>query len=339
MLAWILTKHGDPEKVLRLQEYPDPKPGDGQVLIDAEGFGLNYADVMAVRGLYREAPPVPSILGYEVVGRVEAAGAGVPEDLIGRRVVAFTEFGGYAQKIVTDHRSTAIVPETTTLGEAAALATQGCTAWYASMVLCPLHPLERVLVHSAAGGVGHLLVQIALNRGCEVIAIASGSKKLDLLRSMGAQYVLDRKAEDHLDRLRKLTSSRPIDVSFNAVGGSTFKQDMSMLASGGRLVLFGGSERGSLGSFGTLKFVWRMGILLPIFLMMKSQSLLGVNMLKMSRNKPELLALCLRQVVEAYRDGIIRPYVHREFDHTELPEAHRELAAGGTMGKLVVLWK
>jgi NADPH2:quinone reductase len=338
MLAWTLTRHGDPQKVFRLQEHSDPVPGNGQVLIDCEGFGLNYADVMAVRGLYREAPPVPSILGYEVVGRIEKLGDGVPQDLLGRRVVAFTEFGGYAQKVVTDHRMVAMVPDTATLGEAASLATQGCTAWYSSMVLCPLHPLERVLVHSAAGGVGHLLVQLALNRGCEVYAIASGEKKFDFIRTMGVKHVLDRR-KDPYGKLKQLLGDRKIDVSFNAVGGSTFKQDMSVLGSGGRIVLFGGAERGGLGSFGTLKFVWRMGLLLPIFLMMKSQSLLGVNMLRMSRNKPEVLSACMKQVVEAYAGGIIRPYVHHEYTHTELPKAHADLAAGGTMGKLVVRWK
>ena len=83
-----------------------------------------YCEIMAARGLYRDAPPLPSILGYEVVGRVEACGAEVPAGLVGKRVVAMTRFGGYAQKAVTDHRACAEIPETMSLGEAAALATQ-----------------------------------------------------------------------------------------------------------------------------------------------------------------------------------------------------------------------
>ena len=107
MRAWVLTGHGRPEHVLALRERPDLVPGPGQVLIRSEGFGLNYADVMAVKGLYRDAPPPPCVLGYEAVGRVERCGEGVPATWMGKRVVAMTRFGGYAEQVVTDHRAMA----------------------------------------------------------------------------------------------------------------------------------------------------------------------------------------------------------------------------------------
>jgi NADPH:quinone reductase-like Zn-dependent oxidoreductase len=335
MLAWTLTRNGEPKNSFELREHPDPSPGADQVLIRCEGFGLNYADVMAVRGLYREAPPLPSILGYEVVGVVEAAGARARKDLIGKRVLALTKFGGYAQKVVTDHRAVVEIDAAVPVGVAAALGTQGVTAWYAARVLCPLHPLERVLVHSAAGGVGQLLVQLAKNAGCEVFAIASGDKKLEFLRSMGADHVFDRKRPDHMQAIKRALDGKRLDASFNAVAGSTFKQDMSMLGSGGRLVLFGGAERGGIN---TLRFVWRMGVVVPIFLMMKSRSILGINMLKMGQYKPELVAICLREVVKAHHERILNPYVHAEYPHKELPVAHQELASGRTIGKVVVKW-
>ncbi|HNR55942.1 MAG TPA: alcohol dehydrogenase catalytic domain-containing protein, partial [Flavobacteriales bacterium] len=100
--------------------------------IKSEGFGLNYADVMAVRGLYREAPPLPSILGYEVVGVVDELGEGVSEALLGARVAALTRFGGYAEYALTDHRALIIIPGDMRRGVAAAMTTQGCTAWYAA---------------------------------------------------------------------------------------------------------------------------------------------------------------------------------------------------------------
>lgn len=338
MLAWTLTSHGSPEKSFQLREHPDPIPSADQVLIDCEGFGLNYADVMAVKGLYRDAPPLPSVLGYEVVGRISSVGANAPSDLIGKRVVAFTRFGGYAQKAVTDHRAVVPIPDHVTIGEAAALATQGATAWYAAKILANVQPLERVLIHSAAGGVGHLLVQLAINQGCEVFAIASGEKKMEFLRTMGVQNVIDRGRGDYEKQLQKLLARRKLDVSFNAVGGSTFKKDMSLIGSGGRIVLFGGSERGGIGSFGTLRFVLRMGITIPIFLMMTSRSILGVNMYKISQQKPELVSICLLRCVEAFNNGILRPYVHGEFDHTQLIEAHELLASGATIGKVAVKW-
>jgi NADPH:quinone reductase-like Zn-dependent oxidoreductase len=338
MQTWTLTTHGPPHSAFTLREHPDPAPGRNEVLIASEGFGLNYADVMAAKGLYRDAPPLPSILGYEVVGRVEQCGSDVPTELLGKRVVAMTRFGGYAQKAVTDHRALAVIDENVPLGEAAALATQGCTAWYAAKLLCPLYAGQRVLVHSAAGGVGQILVQLALHAGCEVYAVANGAEKVAYLKSLGAQHIIDRGAGDYADALRRKLGDHRLDVSFNAVGGSSFRKDMALLDSGGRIVLYGGAERGGIGPFGTLRFVWRMGIMLPIFLMMKSRSILGLNMLRISENKPEIVAASIVGVADAYRKGILKPRVHQEFSASGLPDAHVALASGKTIGKVVVRW-
>ena len=338
MKAWTLTAHGDPQKVFALRDHTKPVPKAGEILVACEGFGLNYADVMASKGLYREAPPVPSILGYEVVGHVEAAGAGVPQALLGKRVVGMTRFGGYAQYAVTDHRAVAIIPEDLELGKAAALATQGCTAWYAAHLLCPLRTGQRVLVHSAAGGVGHLLVQLALRAGCEVFAIASGSAKVEYLLSLGAQHVIDRAHGDHATQLKRALHGAKLDVVFNAVGGSSFKKDMRLLGSGGRIVLYGGAERGGIGMFGTLRFVWRMGLVVPILLMMKSRSILGLNMLRIAEDRPQDIAECLRNMVVACAEGHLVPRVHSVYDANDLPRAIADLDGGTTMGKLVVRW-
>jgi NADPH:quinone reductase-like Zn-dependent oxidoreductase len=330
--------HGDPRRVLRLNERPEPVPGAGEVLLDSEGFGLNYADTMAVRGLYRDAPSVPCVLGYETVGRVVAVGAGADPAFLGQRVVAITRFGGYAQRAVADQRACAVISSDMPLGVALALATQGCTAWYAARVLCPLRKGERVLVHSAAGGVGRMLVQLALDQGCEVYAIAGGPEKCAHLAAMGVQHVIDRKAGDPYAALRTALGGHKLDASFNAVGGSTFKKDMKLLAHGGRLVLYGGAQRGESGLFGTLGFVWRMGLVVPVFLMMGSRSLLGVNMLRIGESRADLLAECLKATVEACREGVLRPHVHGEYPAAELPSALLELASGRTMGKVAVRW-
>lgn len=338
MKAWTLTKHGEPNTGFELREHPSRPVGANDIRIKVEGFGLNFADIMAAKGLYREAPPLPSVIGYEVVGRVEECGSVVPKEMQGQRVVSMTRFGGYAQEVVTDHRAAAVIPENMPIGEAAALATQGCTAWYAARILAPLRKGERVLVHSAAGGVGQLLTQLAVNSGCKVFAVAGGAEKRTYLQSIGAHHIIDRSLGDPYEQLRKSLGKDRIDVSFNAVGGSSFKHDMELLGSGGRLVLFGGAERGSLGAFGTLRFVWRMGIMLPIFLMMKSKSILGINMLRISENKPEIVAECLRAMVNAHRDGVVRPHVHKEYAASQLVEAQTALASGKTIGKVVLRW-
>lgn len=335
MKAWTLVAHGTPQRGFVLRTHPDPEPGPQQVLIAVEGFGLNYADAMAVRGLYREAPPLPSILGYEVVGRVVRAGRDAPQTLVGRRVAAMTRFGGYAELAATDHRACAVIPDALPLGEAAALATQGATAWYMARLLCPLRPGERALVHSAAGGVGQLLVQLAARAGCETIAVAGSAAKAQRAMALGATHAIDRTAGDYEAQARKLLGGHRLDASFNAVGGSTYRKDMRLLGAGGRMVLYGGAERGSSS---TLAFVWRMGIVLPIFLMMKSRSILGVNMLRLSEHKPELLAHCFGEAVAAHQEGWLMPQVHAELPAERLVEAHEALATGSTMGKVVLRW-
>ena len=340
MRAWQLHRHGDPERGLRLVELADPRPGPGQVQIRCEGFGLNYADVMAVRGLYREAPPLPSVLGYEVVGRVVECGAGASAALHGRRVVALTRFGGHAELALADARACAPLPDDLPLGVAAALATQGCTAWYAARVAVPLRAGMRVLVHSAAGGVGQLLVQLALESGCTVFAVAGGAEKMAHLRAIGVHHVIDRKAGPYEVAVRTALDGTRLDVSFNAVAGRTFRTDMDLIGSGGTVVLFGGAQRGSgSGPFATLRFVWDMGLVVPIFLMMRSKSIVGINMLKLGDHRPGLVAECLQAVVREAAHGALRPHVHATLPATQLPAALRELGSGRTVGKVALSWQ
>jgi NADPH:quinone reductase-like Zn-dependent oxidoreductase len=337
MKAWVLECHGSPQRAFALKELPDPVPATGQVLIRSEGFGLNYADVMARKGLYREAPPPPCVIGYECVGRVVALGADTPQDLVGKRVVAITRFGGYAELVATDHRAVVPVPETLGVDEACALATQGVTAWYMAVTACPLRRGDRVLIHSAAGGVGHLLVQIAVHGGCEVVAVASGQTKMDLLKKLGAHHVIDRSRMDYDEAVPALLDGKRPRVSFNAVGGSTFKKDMRLLGDCGTLVMYGGAERAG-GPFGALRFVWSMGLVIPILLMMRSRSLIGVNMLRIGEHSPDVLAECLHSTVRAMGEGWLNPVAPALFPAERLSEAHALLEGGASVGKVALRW-
>ena len=116
-------------------------------------------------------------------------------------------------------------------------------------------------------------------------------------------------------------------------------KDMKLIGSGGAVVLYGGAERGNSGGpFATLAFVWRMGITVPIFLMMKSRSLIGVNMLRISEHQPALLGRCLHEVVQAVREGWLVPRVHQLFTADQLAAAHDALEGGRTIGKVAVRW-
>jgi NADPH2:quinone reductase len=337
--AYVLTKKGKPSGTFEKREWELPALKDKEILIESEAFGLNYADVMASQGLYREAPPMPCVVGYEVVGKIIEVGKDVDQTLLGKRVLGFSRFGGYSKHVITEEYG--VVPiENMPASEALALCTQGVTAYYMAEYLSPVRKGERVLVHAAAGGVGTLLVQLCKNNGAEVFAKIGSSKKEGLVKELGADHVIDYSKGDYSEQIMKILGENRLDVSFNPVAGDTFKKDFKMLGSAGRLFLFGGSQmsKGKWGIFSTLNFIRKMGRPLPIGYMMRSKSVLGVNMLKIADNKPAVLADCLSSVFKLYEAGKIKPQTGGEFSVERFDEAFQLLASGKSTGKIAILW-
>jgi NADPH:quinone reductase-like Zn-dependent oxidoreductase len=338
--AIILIKNGDASQAFERKATTINVPKSGEVLIESEAFGLNYADVMARRGLYREAPPLPAVIGYEVVGRIIALGEGVNPNLLEKRVIAFCRFGGYAKHVVSAAHGVAVIQETPA-EEAMALCTQAVTAYYMSEYLSPIHKGDRVLIHAAAGGVGTILIQLAKQKGAEVFAKIGDEKKEKLVKSLGADHIINYTTSDYAQQIQILLKGNKLDSSFNPVAGSTFKKDMKLLGAGGKIVLFGGSElaSGKWGFLSQLNFVRKMGFFLPIALMMQSKNILGVNMLKIADNKPEILENCLQNVILIYENGKLIPQVGGKYHVNEIVAAHTALESGKTTGKLSVFWE
>lgn len=337
--AFFLCKTGTPEEAFELRSFEIEQPKEQEVLIEVEAFGLNYADVMARRGLYREAPPFPCVVGYEAVGKVIQCGPGVDADLIGKRVIAFCRFGGYAKHIITQ-RIAIVQVEDQPAEELLALCTQAVTAYYMASYLAPVHSIDTVLIHAAAGGVGTLLIQIAKMKGATVIAKVGRKEKEQVVKDLGADFVVNYNESDYAEQIDTLLNGDRIDISFNPVAGSTYKKDMALLGSGGRMVLFGGSElsNGKWGIFSKLNFVRKMGLVLPIGLMMRSKNILGVNMLKIADNRPLVLEHCLTESFRLYKEGKLIPQVGGSFSAEEFNLAHSSLESGKSTGKLSVKW-
>lgn len=337
--AFHLVKKGSAASAFELRRISLPDLSGEQVLIEVEAFGLNYADVMARLGLYREAPPMPCVIGYEVVGRIIEAGKMADQSLVGKRVVAFCRFGGYSRHVITEKYAVSVIDEMHA-GTALSLATQFVTAYYMVDRSANVQPGERVLVHAAAGGVGTALIQLCKLRGAEVIAKVSSAEKAKLVSGLGADQVVNYRENDYAKQVSKLLGSERLDVSFNPVAGATFKKDWSLLGTGGRLVLFGGSElsNGKWGLLSTLNFVRKMGFIVPIGLMMRSKSVIGINMLKVADFKPHVLTQCLNEVVRLVNQGQIHPVVGGVYQAGELKTAHRLLEEGKTVGKLIIEW-
>ncbi|MGV3629619.1 MAG: quinone oxidoreductase family protein [Bacteroidota bacterium] len=332
--ALFLTKYGDSSTAFTLRETEIPKPLPGEVLVEVEAFGLNYADVMARKKLYREAPPLPCVLGYEVVGKVISTGSH-ESHLTGKRVVAFTRFGGYARHVCTSVDAIAEIGDLEA-DKALAIATQYVTAYYMATYLAPIRPGEKILIHAAAGGVGTALIQLAKKQGALVYAKVSSAEKCSYVSSIGADQAINYTKGDYEKQLDK----ERFDAIFNPVAGSTFKKDLRLLNPGGKLFLYGGSEllRGKFGFFSTLNFLRKMGLQLPVALMMRSRSLLGVNMLQIADHTPEVLKHCLDEVVRMCRAGDLELQPGTIFPALELAKAHTLLESGKSIGKIAVKW-
>jgi NADPH2:quinone reductase len=337
--AIVLCQIGSSSNAFELRPVEIPSLGSDEVLIESEAFGLNYADVMARHGLYKEAPPMPCVLGYEAVGTVKQVGSNVSSEWIGKRVLAFTRFGAYAKIVQT--KVNAIVEIGDLSAEIAmALSTQGVTAYYMSDVIAPIRKNEHVLIHAAAGGVGSLLIQLAKLKGAIVYAKIGSEEKRAFVKECGADFVLNYKGANYESTLLNLLGSNKLSASFNPVAGDTIKKDAKLLGPNGRLYLFGGSQMvgGKFGIFSKLKFLWDMGIILPIGLMMQSKSLIGVNMLKIADSYPDIISTSLKEVVQLHQLNKITPHVGGVFTQHEIVAAHDLLESGKSMGKITVRW-
>lgn len=339
MRTVTLIKNSNKGGIFKIQENENPLPKENEVQIKIEYFGINFADVMAGFGLYQAAPPLPSVLGYECSGYISAVGKNVSSEKIGKRVLAFTRFGSYAEYVCALELAVVELPDSITNENALPLGTQYSTAWYASMEMVVLHPGNIVLIHAGAGGVGTALTQICKWKGCTVIALSSNDSKKEYIMKNGADYFINYKKTDYEKEIKKLFP-KGIDVSFNAVAGTTFKKDKRLLGVGGRIVLFGAAERmgGKLGIISTLGLLFKIGFYSPVFMMMKTQGLIGVNMLNVGDQQPEVLKRCMENVVELTKKGILNPITTKIYTHEETSLAHQVMSQGKTTGKIGVKW-
>jgi NADPH2:quinone reductase len=340
MKAFVLVKHGEAAKAFELREMEDPVPGAGQVRITVEVFGLNFADVMARLGLYQDAPPFPAVLGYEVVGRIDMLGKGVSGFREGMRVVAMTRFGGYATRALSSTFGVHEIPEGFCAATATALATQYITAWYGAVELVRLQTGDRVLVQGAAGGVGTALTQIAKLHGCVVYGTTGSPEKMEHLRQIGVDFPLCTAGSGFDIEYRKASEGRPLDVIFDSLGGAGVRKGLRLLGSGGRLVSYGVAEMvGSQHTFPrSVRTLLAFGFPHPLILLLQSKSLLGINMLRIADDRPDIIQRCLTSVVPRGIKGELRPFVGKVFPAAEFCAAHEWLRKRQSIGKVAVRW-
>lgn len=339
MKAAYLIKYGNAEKAFQIREADKPRPKSNQVLIKVEAFGLNFADVMARLRLYKAAPPLPAILGYDVVGRIEEIGAKVNHVKLGDRVVALTKFGGYAEFALADMEVVHKIPHSFSAGVAVALATQYSTAYYLSHNMANLQEHDNVLVHAAAGGVGTALVQMALLKKCIVFGTCGSQEKVAYLKKNGVQYPINYRINDFEKVIGNIMQNKGIDAAFDPVGGSSIKKDFRLLGAGGRVLSFGFSSMNKTKTiFGKLRVLLQFGLYHPVQFLSGSKGMIGVNMLKVAEENPKKIAKVMQEVIRLTDTKILKPHIGGEYQVEQLAEAHTFLESRKSMGKIVVKW-
>ena len=340
MKAFQLVRYGNAAQAFELKDLPTPKVGDDDVLIEVEGFGLNYADVLARLGQYREAPPLPTVIGYEVVGRVSQVGKNTDQQWLNKRVVGFTRFNAYSTQVVTSSQGIAVLPDDYELVKGLAVGTQYVTAYYASFIKVQIVPGDIAVIHAAAGGVGSALIQLCKLQGAVVVALAGSEDKLALAKKNGADHVINYVTHDYEEEIVKLFGEKKVDVTFNSTAGTSFKKDFRLLNFAGSMVMYGASSRSGKkwGLLSTLNMLRQMGLFIPIALLMTSKSLIGLNMLKVADYKPALIKQCLDAISDLIKENKIDPIVGGLYSSDQLAEAHEQLENRKSVGKIGVKW-
>lgn len=315
MRAIRITEFGGPEVLQLVDDQPEPEAGPGTTVLDVHHAGINYADTHQVEDSYLARTELPLVPGAEAVG--------VTAD--GRRVVALLGGGGYAEKALAAESLCFDVPEEVEDGQALALVLQGLTAWHLLRTSAKLASGESVVVHAAAGGVGTLAIQLAkLYDAGRVIAVASTEEKRRLASDLGADVTVDAGEPDLKRALVEANEGRKVDVVLEMVGGRTTDQSLASLAPFGRLVYFGMASREAPSRVDLGE------------LMSRSRGVIGFWLAHAMADPQRHLAEPLRELLDLTALGDLRPVVGASYGLSEAAEAHRDLRARRTVGKLLL---
>ena len=312
MKAIYITEFGGPE-VMKYVDLPEPVPAGSQVLLDVTAIGINYADTHQTENSYLSTQKLPLIPGMEVVGKM-------PD---GSRVLALAATGGYCQKTLVNPKTVIPLPDKVSDGQALAMMVQGSTAHMILKKMGQIKAGESVVIHAGAGGVGSVAIQLAKLWGAFVIAVTSSDEKKKLCMALGADVVVDAGEADLAQALIKANNGKGVDLILEMVGGSTLDQSLEALAAFGRLVVYGMASRKAPKAI-------HPGALMP-----KSQSVIGFWLVNALADK-ELMAEVFMDLFGMIISGKLKPVIGSTYPLSKASDAHRDMLARKTVGKIVL---
>ena len=335
MKAYLLDKTGD-SKVLRVRDVPTPEIEEShQVLVKVHYIGVNYAEVLSRKGQYSWAPPRPYVPGMECYGEVIEVGSGVTRVRVGDHVIVGGQYGSYGEVMRASAHLVFPAFEAFTPAENAAYVVNFMTAWIALMRQGRIQAGEKVLIHAAAGGVGTAAVQIAKAQGAIVIGTVGSDEKAALVRSLGADEVINYRANDFYAAIREKYQN--VDAVLEVVGGEVFRKSVELLSPFGRICVAGYASI-PLNKWNPLTYwkTWKDAPKVGVMQMAKdSLGIFATHIGYLTQN--ESLTTELFQELKAFTEMYgLKPVVGKEYRFSELPEAHAFMQSRKSVGKIVI---
>lgn len=325
MQAVLLKQFGGPE-VLQLGDVERPSPQAGQVLIRVAATSVNRPDLVQREGNYAPPEGESEILGLEVAGTVEALGPGVTTWRVGDRVMALVGGGGYAEFAVAHAGHVMPIPGSMDFAAAACVCEVYITAYLNIFRIAGLQDGDNILLHGGGGGVNTAAIQICkLLRPNAKVMVTASPGKLERVREMGADLVIDYRSQDFAEEVRVFTNKAGAQVILDHIGAKYLAANMRSLAVGGRLLIIGVTSG--------IKAELNLALL-----MVKRQQIIGsVLRSRPIQEKADIISEFSEVVLPLFADRRISPIVHKIYRLAEVAEAHKEMEASKHFGKIVLV--
>lgn len=332
---------------LRFKEFPTPTPGEGEVLVEVSAASINFADVVVRQGLYKSAKEYvgwPITPGFDFAGKISACGAGVTDLEPESQVFGVTRFGAYATHLCVPRHQVYVIPENSkfSVDEWAAFPAVFLTAYHALFQNFVLRPGMRILIHSAAGGVGTALLQLAKIAGCWTVGVVGHSSKIETALRYGADVVIDKSRENLWGRAKSVCPEG-FDVVFDGNGPATLRQSYRHLAPTGKLAAYGYhsmfSRRGGFPNYFKLAVQYlRIPRWNSLKMLNDNKSIIAFN-LSFLFHRRDLFSAAMHDLLRWVEEGKIKAPPIERFPFAEAAAAHRSLESAMTVGKLLLKMK
>ena len=328
---------------LNLETHPDLNCSGKEVIIQTHAAGVNYADCCVRWGVYESAKQLvgwPITPGFEFSGIVKKIGNEVSKFKVGDKVFGVTFFNGYASEVRTLEKHLFIIPDGFSFEEAAGFPAVFMTAYHALFQLVRLPPEAKLLIHSAAGGVGSAILQLSKAEGFKTVAVVGATHKVEYAKNLGADFIIDKSKEDLWKRVHEIFP-QGYDAALDANGASTLKQSYESLRATGKLIAYGSHSilpKSKSGRMNYLKAGWglfKTPKFNPLTLISENKSVIGFN-LSFLFDRDDLVIEGMNRLIELIHQNKVHPPKVTKIPFAEVARAHELIESGQSVGKIIL---